>query len=471
MGESVLNYCRSILIKICFPLFLLVVLTSSAMYFYVVPEFQSQIILQKKTQTKELVTNAINIIDQLDKRVKNKEISLEFAKSLALDQINSIRHGVHKKNYFWVTDMTPVMLMHPYRKDLIGKELSAFKEVKDRFLFVEFVNLIKDTGEGFVYYDWQKDGDLENVIPKVSFIKGYEEWNWILGSGFYSDVLEEEINALSRNLVLFLLSTFFITCCLLIFVIRQSIIVGKQQELLKSTNEKLESSNDEVTQLLNVMSHDLRAPLNSFVGYAEILADNREGNLTEQQVKYAKIIYRNGNNLLLVIDDILEFGKLHSNKNIANKENININHEIQNCVDVFSIQANDKQITLSFENKNNVDNLFAIKSAIIRILDNLVSNALKFTPRGGNVTIRLSNNEMNSIVIEIIDTGVGIPKDKLETIFDKFSKSSTLGTEGEKSTGLGMSITKQLIDLHQASIEVSSTPDKGTTMKLTFPTI
>jgi len=123
----------------------------------------------------------------------------EEAKEKAADLIKHLRYGPKNKDYFWINDMTPVMIMHPYKPKLIGKNLSEVKDPRGKRLFMEFVRVCKNKGEGFVEYEWPKYGS-DKPQPKLSFVKLFKKWNWIIGTGIYTDSIERAVQARSAIL-------------------------------------------------------------------------------------------------------------------------------------------------------------------------------------------------------------------------------------------------------------------------------
>ena len=150
---------------------------------------------------KEPLQNAVNtaygVIVAVD---KENDLSLDEKKAKAAALIQALRYGPENKDYFWINDMHPKMVMHPYKPDLNGKDLSEFKDPNDKKLFVEFVNVCSEKGSGFVDYHWPKYG-AEQPQPKLSYVKLYKPWNWVIGSGVYLEVAEEKLKSDSASVI------------------------------------------------------------------------------------------------------------------------------------------------------------------------------------------------------------------------------------------------------------------------------
>ncbi|MBF0516473.1 MAG: methyl-accepting chemotaxis protein [Nitrospirae bacterium] len=148
-------------------------------YFY-----KETLMSDRQQRTKQLVETAYGVVDNCYKQFKDGKITEAEAKSRAIDLIKTLRYN--EKEYFWINDMHPKMVMHPYKSELDGKDLSDFKDPNGKRLFVEFVDAVRKNKEGFVYYLWAKP-DFSSPVEKVSFVKGFEPWGWIVGTGIYID--------------------------------------------------------------------------------------------------------------------------------------------------------------------------------------------------------------------------------------------------------------------------------------------
>jgi methyl-accepting chemotaxis protein len=149
---------------------------------------RDSLLQEKDLKTRHVVETAYGVIEHFYALSKEGKLSEEAAKSAALAALKSLRY--EKDEYFWVNDMRPYMLMHPYQTQLDGKDLSTYADPKGKKLFVEFVETVKNKKEGFVSYLWPKPGKTEPV-PKTSFVKGFEPWGWVVGSGIYIDDVED----------------------------------------------------------------------------------------------------------------------------------------------------------------------------------------------------------------------------------------------------------------------------------------
>jgi len=142
------------------------------------------------------------MIDHLNNEVISGKLSLEDAQKIAISHLRAMKYGKDGKEYFWINDFTPVMIMHPYRPDLVGENLSEFADPNGTKLFMEFVKIVSADGEGYVPYMWQWKDDQSKIVPKLSFVKEYKPWGWIIGTGIYLVDLKAEVTLMSQRLTI-----------------------------------------------------------------------------------------------------------------------------------------------------------------------------------------------------------------------------------------------------------------------------
>ena len=243
-----------------------------------------------------------------------------------------------------------------------------------------------------------------------------------------------------------------------------------QEEKLKKAYDAAKSANKAKTEFLNNMSHDIRTPMNVILGYNQLM----KSLLTEpKQLDYQKKIEQSGKLLLSIINNVLDMARIESG-NMKVDENFEIVGEVvDEILSTFSSEAEEKEIHLSSSMQVTHKNILCDSTKIRKIYVNLVSNAIKYTPSGGNITITVEELPCEKegymkVKSEIKDTGIGMSKEYLPTLFEPFSREHNTTTGKVGGTGLGMAIVKKMVDLMGGSIEVESEPGKGTIFTFTL---
>lgn len=242
----------------------------------------------------------------------------------------------------------------------------------------------------------------------------------------------------------------------------------KLNTILKMNIEELTELNKMKNHFLAACSHDFRSPLQGILGFTELLMN--DSSLAEHHHTMFKHIMEAGNQLYDLIESLLDFSLAGNKPEDITMIHLNIGDVIYSCVKNNSFSADDKKITIQVPPNKDLPFLKGNPNAMSRIFNNLISNAVKFTSPGGLIKIKyLHHKSENRLSISVTDNGVGIPDDLINRVFDRYSIASRQGTLGEKSTGLGLYITRQLVELHQGEISVKSKFNRGTCFTVTFP--
>lgn len=189
--------------RIVLPTILAIVLFISYIFFYVVPLFEDNMLNQKKLMVKELTATAASVITHYQDLEEKGELTPEEAKLRTIDAIKTMRYDNQNKNYFFIIDMTPKMILHPYRPELTGKDLSDYTDEENKSgkkLFNEFVRIVKSNGEGYLRYHWQWKDDPNKTAEKLSYVQGIPKRGWIVGTGIYIHDIAEEKEALQLHI-------------------------------------------------------------------------------------------------------------------------------------------------------------------------------------------------------------------------------------------------------------------------------
>ena len=231
--------------RIALPAFLTILLFVTVIFWVILPQLEQSLLNRKQEMIRELTETVWSLIEDYHERELSGELSKDEAQLRATLRIGKLRYGPEKKDYFWINDMTPRMIMHPYRSDLNGKDISDFKDPNGKYLFVEFVRLVQKQGAGYVDYMWQWKDNSEKVVPKISYVKGYKTWGWIVGTGMYLDDVHAEIAAIRNSLSAISAGILVIVSLLALYSIRQSLMADRERQRIFLERENLMKSLEE----------------------------------------------------------------------------------------------------------------------------------------------------------------------------------------------------------------------------------
>jgi len=224
--------------RIALPAFLTILLFVTAIFFIILPQFETSFIARKQELIREQTETAWSLLGDYHDREISGELTTSEAQLRAILRIGKLRYGPEKKDYFWINDMTPQMLMHPYRPDLVNKDVSDFKDPQGKRLFFEMVQLAQKQGGGYVDYMWQWKDDPDKIVPKISYVKEFVPWRWVIGTGMYIDDVHAEVALIRNKLSAISTGILLIVSLLAFYSIRQSIIAYKEREhLVESLRE------------------------------------------------------------------------------------------------------------------------------------------------------------------------------------------------------------------------------------------
>jgi len=245
-------------------------------------------------------------------------------------------------------------------------------------------------------------------------------------------------------------------------------IVRSQQELERKAQD-LEQASRYKSDFLANMSHELRTPLNSSLILAKLLADNAEGNLTEEQVTFARTIQSSGNDLLTLINDILDLSKIEAGQMEIRPEPVSLERLTRDLSRTFDPIAGQKGLTFGIEIAGDLPQVIDTdRLRLEQVLKNLLSNAFKFTETG-KVALKLASSGDGAIAFSVIDTGIGISEEHQQAIFDAFRQADGTISRRYGGTGLGLSISRELVRLLGGTISLASRPGHGSTFTVVIP--
>lgn len=362
------------------------------------------------------------------------------------------------------------------------KKLSlAVEQAANAFVITDVEGNITFTNKTFEKYTGYTSGEVLGENPRIlksgyhgddyykelwEQISGGKKWHGKFknkrkdGSFYWENALITPVKNENNEIISFIAIKEDIT---------EKIESEKQREIfikeLKDTNEKVMKLSEMKDYFVGIVSHDLRTPFNTILGFSELLLDSE---IDDEHKECAHYIKESAELQLNYINDLLEIFKTDADQMTLKATEDDIKSLIQYVMFNSKVLANKKQIQITSIIESDVKVMIDY-TKVVQVLTNLVANAIKFSPRNSEITIKSFINENREVEIHVIDQGIGIPEDKIDQIFNRFNKYQKPGTEGEKGSGLGLYICKILIELHKGKINVKSEKGKGSDFYFTLP--
>jgi signal transduction histidine kinase len=241
------------------------------------------------------------------------------------------------------------------------------------------------------------------------------------------------------------------------------------QEALVSAKEAAEAANRAKSEFLANMSHELRTPLNAIIGFSSIMQQGMFGQLSEKYAEYAGMVCDSGTHLLAIINDILDLAKAESNKLELREEDVDIARVIALSSTIAREMADRAGVNYDVTMVDVLPKVRADSAKLRQILINLLGNAVKFTPSGGKVSLSAEATPDGGLQFRIADTGIGIPSDKMDVAMAPFGQVDSRLARKFEGTGLGLPLTKRLVEMHGGTFDLSSEPGRGTVATVRLP--
>ncbi len=264
---------------------------------------------------------------------------------------------------------------------------------------------------------------------------------------------------------------FAVTALLSLLLLTRFVLLLRESESLRDRlmekNRRLTELDQQKDDFIASVSHELRTPLTSIRGYLDLVREGDSGPLTDEQARFLGVVDRNADRLLRVVSDLLFVAQVGANRLDLSLEDIEVEELLSHAADVGRPQAEQKNLELACEIQA-VPRIRGDRARLGQALDNLVSNAIKFTPAGGRVEID-AFAENGAVVLEVSDTGPGISPEEQEMLFERFYRTPAASDGAFQGTGLGLTIVKAIVEAHRGTIDVTSRQGAGTTFRIELP--
>jgi len=452
-------------------------------------------------QTRRLIETAHSLIKAIEKESKDNGLTEEEAKKQALAYIRRLRYD--NKEYFWIQDTSGFLLFHP-DPQLSGKAGDAITDKEGRRIILDMAEIAKKKGEGRYSYYWPPTPPSK---LKVSYIKRIEPWDWVVGSGVFVEDIGLVVKTALFKLALAIGVTALIAFAVAFFVGRsisrpiqmlnkamQKLAGGDlsaklpegngPQEILSMTQtvrvflenaqriSLLESEQRESegmkTEFVSVVSHELRTPLTSIRGSLGLVATGKAGELPEKAKKLISIAYSNCERLILLINDILDIDKIAAGNMHFDQKAESINGMVATAVDANRSYAEKYFVHFEYTPLPEDASILVDANRFQQVITNFLSNAAKFSPAGAKIDI-IASIENCCVRVSVKDYGLGIPDEFRSRIFKKFSQADSSTTRRKGGTGLGLYISKQIIEQMGGRIGYNTRVGLGSSFWVEFP--
>ncbi len=245
--------------------------------------------------------------------------------------------------------------------------------------------------------------------------------------------------------------------------------VVEAERIIAEERDRAEAASRTKSDFLAQMSHDFRTPLNAILGFSQIISRQTYGPVGDSRyVEYAQHMYRSGNLLLEFVDDLLDVSKIEAGELELNVQSIRLAEVVEELRHMYDDQFGDKNLNFIADIPSNAETLDADRAALMRMLFNILSNAVKFTPAGGSISLSASRTN-GFVTVAVEDTGIGFDEDELETVLSPFGRAKSAVVNGIDGTGLGLSIVESMMRAHGGRLEMESAEGKGVKASLIFP--
>jgi signal transduction histidine kinase len=243
----------------------------------------------------------------------------------------------------------------------------------------------------------------------------------------------------------------------------------RNQERLIAAKDAAEAASRSKSEFLANMSHELRTPLNAIIGFSGMMSDRMFGPINEKYAEYAAVIGDSGRHLLAIINDILDLARDEANRLIVGEEEVEISRVVDLSSRIVQELAVKAEVNFVTETENFLPNVLGDTAKLTQILVNLLSNAIKFTPAGGRVCLKIGREPQGGLTFRVADTGIGMSAEQIPIALSPFGQVDSGLNRKYDGVGLGLPLTKRLIELHDGTIKVTSEPGKGTTVDFHLP--
>lgn len=352
----------------------------------------------------------------------------------------------------------------PYNSFLTGPELKRLEQVFSQ------VAVEADRFDSATVSDSSSLAGVRERLLPLSFEINKLAGRIIQLAGEYRDERREQITQSIRLLVGSIIGLVLTGAVFAFLFWRAQTYLKNQNRELEAASEELLQANQAKSEFLALMSHELRTPLNAIIGFSDMISHEVFGRVGDKKyVEYSKDIRKSGDHLLHLINDILDLSKIEARKYKLEPTHFNLHAAITDAIRIVSLAGQGGEGRIKLNLSDDVGNLYADRRSFRQIMINILSNADKYTPIGGNIHVSATSQQDGSIDVCVVDEGIGISEADLKHVLEPFGQSRQDSSLTHEGTGLGLSISTQLMALNGGTLTLNSEIGVGTTVRLHFP--
>ncbi|HKK99265.1 MAG TPA: cache domain-containing protein [Desulfotignum sp.] len=483
-------------VRIIIPVALTIVLFILTIFLFILPKMESFMMDGKRETTRHLTETAWSVLDYFHGLETSGDLSSVQAKEGAVALLEQLRYGEEYKDYFWINDTTPTMIMHPYRPDLEGRDVSDFTDPAGNPLFADMVKIAKTSGAGFVDYLWQWQADADHIVPKISHVKVFDPWGWIIGTGIYVADVKADISAVTRKITLACAGIMGVVLVLSGYIVWAAAGSRKARLAAQARSDLQEKQLVQADKMASLgilvagVAHEVNNPATTLMLNAPNLKKSFEAFLPLLDVHFARhpdtrvcnmaypdlrarieqmlvAILDASTRIKTLISDLKDFSRPADTRTPFPDPAIDVNQVVKKALDLTHPVL--KKITphVSAHYGRHLPRVSGDFQKLIQVVINLLTNAAQaLENREQAITVTTSTNRHQNIVtIAVTDTGPGVTPEKLDKLTGPFY--TTRRDEG--GTGLGLFISEKIVSDMLGVLELESDPGRGLTARIVLP--
>jgi signal transduction histidine kinase len=424
----------------------------------------------------------------LEQSLKYQKDALEISRKLGNQAMMATIYTNLGKTYMESKDFEKAFESFQTSLDL-SREVNSLPDLRENYHYLSQYYDRQGKYKEALHYFRLYASTIDSINSQEAMIRIKEMESIAHAKGLQQEIellrKDNEINKLNatrlKNTIFFLSAVSLMALLVFVIYFQKNRLKRETTRLLEENNKQLEKANQQLQhsekhlqelnstkdKFFSIIGHDLRNPLNALLGFSELISGNSREYTSEEIQRYSKIINEAAKNIHLLIENLLEWSRSQSGNIDYLPEKINLSGVVTEIFKVFDIHADKKGVGLVSEIPDEII-VMADRNLLSTILRNLINNAVKFTPGGGQVSICCEQQD-KELVISVADTGVGMSEEQVENLFRLDSNVAMPGTSEEKGTGLGLILCKEFVDMHGGSIWASSKPREGSTFSFTLP--